>query len=138
MNIENEFEQLKTRTERVANEATALRKRIRAAQLKTESLLGIAQSLGVNVVSIGMIHEAVANEGWDYRGRGSIFTHPNARVDGWPAAWRIAEQAGVGYGAGNTGQHQADLSSLIDGVYECRGGRWMRIDLDESGQGANA
>jgi hypothetical protein len=103
--------------------------KMKSSAKKTEELLAIASEVGVTAVSIGKKHPLVGNEDWPFGASGSIFTRKEDRHDGWPAAWHIARQAGVGGGAGNSGQHQADTSNLIDGVYECRNGAWSRVDL---------
>jgi hypothetical protein len=47
-----------------------------------------------------------------YISRTEIKTDPIESRDkrGWPAAWEIAERAGISWGAGNTGQHQIHLT----------------------------
>lgn len=100
---------------------------VEAAATKTAEVLAIAQSLGVRTVSIGVVTPLVGNERWSFSASGSIFTPRETRIDGWPAAWRIAEQAGIGSGAGNTGQHQIMHDSTIDGVYRCINGQWERV-----------
>ncbi|GAA1412070.1 hypothetical protein AUR04nite_00080 [Glutamicibacter uratoxydans] len=102
------------------------------AQTKTEKLLAIAESVGVTVISIGKKHPAIDSTGdFPFGASGSIFTPLDDRHNGWPAAWHIAEKAGVSQGGGNSGQHQADTSKLVDGVYELRNGNWARIDLED-------
>lgn len=127
---EKKTEVLAARTKALREQLAAVQRELVAATGKTAELLEIAAEAGVSAVSIGKIHERVGNERWAY-GDGAIFTPVDERVGGWPAAWHIAERAGVSCGAGNTGQHQADISGLIDGVYECRNGLWTRIDLVE-------
>jgi len=101
--------------------------RIAAAREKTEEVLQIASKYGVKTVGIGVRHASLGNESFSFGPRGSIFTPVNARVDGWPAAWRIAEEAGISYGAGNTGQHQIDNSQVLDGLYRCVKGVWQKV-----------
>ena len=133
MNFDSQVERLEDRAEAVKRELAILGVQLDTARRNTSRLLESAKGLGVTAVSIGKHHARVGNEGWKFRTTGSIFTPPNERVDGRPAAWVIAEAMGISQGAGNTGQHQADLSQLVDGVYECRNGEWYRIDLDVSG-----
>jgi len=127
--FESKTERLVQRTAALREELAQVQRDLVAATGKTAELLDIAAEAGVSAVSIGKIHERVGNERWTY-GNGAIFTPVDERVGGWPAAWHIAERAGISQGAGNPGQHQADTSGLIDGVYECRGGLWTRIDLE--------
>lgn len=106
----------------------ALKASLIEAETNTAELLKIASDAGTTILSIGMKHEAVGNDDWPFGYSGSIFTPKDDRIHGSPAAWFITRQAGIGGGSGNTGQHQADTSKLIDGVYECRDGQWIRID----------
>ena len=106
--------------------------RLAVARVKTSTLLRLAKENGVTAISIGKKHPRVGNENFPFGGAGSIFTPKDERIDDYPAAWRLAELMGISYGAGNTGQHQADVSELIDGVYEIRKGAWYRIDLEEA------
>lgn len=131
MNFEAQAKSVAYSVERAQSDLKALSLKLRRAYVKTEELLAIASEVGVTALSIGKKHPLVGNEEWPFGVSGSIFTHPDARHNGSPAAWHITEKAGVGGGCGNTGQHQADTSNLIDGVYECRGGVWSRVDLIE-------
>lgn len=108
-----------------------LERHLKIAETKTEELLEIASSVGVELVSIGKHTELIdSTKNYPYTASGSIFTPIENRHGGWPAAWHIAEKAGVSYGAGNGGQHQAHTVNLIDGVYECRNGQWSRVDSE--------
>lgn len=131
MDFESKAKSLAYQVERAQSDLKALSLKLRRAAAKTDELLAIASEVGVTAVSIGKKHPLVGNENWTFGTSGSIFTPKEDRHDGWPAAWHIARKAGVGDGCGNSGQHQADTSNLIDGVYECRGGVWSRVDLIE-------
>ncbi|WP_181034737.1 hypothetical protein [Clavibacter michiganensis] len=129
--FERKTQTFQDRTTALHAELTATRKHLARANEKTAELLQIAAEAGVTAVSIGKKHPRVENEGWPFGYSGNIFTPVGERVGSWPAAWHIAERAGIGGGSGNTGQHQTDNTDLIDGVYELRAGQWARIDLDE-------
>lgn len=105
--------------------------RLAVARVRTASLLGIAKDNGVTAVSIGKKHPRVGNEDWEFGTAGSIFTPKEERINDWPAAWHLAEAMGISWGAGNPGQHQANIEELIEGVYEIRKGKWHRIDLED-------
>lgn len=100
---------------------------VEAAVAKTAEVLAISEQIGVKTVSIGKVTPLVGNEGWSFGASGSIFTPRESRHNGWPSAWHISEAAGIGGGAGNTGQHQIDSSKVIDGVYRCVNGQWERV-----------
>lgn len=133
MNFDSRIERLEGRKEDLERETAVLGVQLDIARRKTAQLLHVAKDNNVTAVSIGKVHPRVGNEKWGFSGGGSIFTPPDERVEGRPAAWVIAEAIGISHGCGNAGQHQADLSQLVDGVYECRNGEWYRIDLDVSG-----
>ena len=126
--FENKTTRLQEQTDTLMADLADVRSALSAATGKTAELLAIAQEAGVTAVSIGKIHPRVSNEHWHYGGS-AIYTPPSEKVGGSPAAWFIAQQAGISWGCGNPGQHQADTSQLVDGVYECKGGLWSRIDL---------
>lgn len=125
--IERDMDEVQRLLERIAD----TRAKLIDAEKNTRNLLEIAASAGVTAIGIGKVGEDFGLH-WTFGTSGSIFTPEGARINGFPAAWHIAGRAGISQGAGNTGQHQADTSQLIDGVYECRGGMWRRTDLGGS------
>lgn len=129
MNFERKAESIAYQIRTSQAELKSLASKLTRAAAKTEALLAIASDVGVTALSIGKKHPLVGNEGWPFGYAGSVFTSKTDEVNGWPAAWHITQKAGIGGGSGNSGQHQADTSELIDGVYECRDGVWARIDL---------
>ncbi|BBY53963.1 hypothetical protein H7J07_04845 [Mycobacterium koreense] len=98
---------------------------------RTAQLLEVATELGVTAVSIDVRHPSLTERDWPHSPRGCIFTPPDEYVGSWPAAWAIADRAGISRGAGSTGSHQADTSGLVPGIYEHRGGQWTRFDEEE-------
>lgn len=129
-NFDFQAAHLDSRVTALGTELADFEERLAVARVRTAKLLGIAKDLGVTAVSVGKKHSRVGNENFPFGAGGSIFTPPDERVDGRPAAWELAEIMGISNGAGNTGQHQADISELIDGVYEIRKGQWRRVDLE--------
>lgn len=126
--FDSKIENTQSRVREALQELKEIERHLRVAEAKTEELLEIASSVGVELVSIGKKTDLIDSTKHFNYASGSIFTPTENRHGHWPAAWHIAEKAGVSYGAGNNGQHQAHTSDLIDGVYECRNGQWSRID----------
>lgn len=104
--------------------------RIEAASEKTAEVLAIANEVGVKTVGIGRRHASLGNADFPFGASGSIFTPQGSRTNDWPSAWHIAQEAGIGAGAGNSGQHQIKTDSCIDGVYRCIKGVWSRVEGD--------
>ena len=129
MNFENALDLAESVLESAQQSARTVLADLAHAKTKTAELLEIARAAGVTAVGISKTHPRLGNEHWGQRGGGAIFTPVDEEVNGWPAAWHVAEKAGVGFGCGNPGQHQARTKNLIDGVYEVRDGLWSRIDL---------
>ena len=127
MNHKSILENKISNVNNAVRELEEARQKAEEAAEKTAEVLAIAESLGVKTVSIGKITPLVGNENWGFRAQGSIFTPHGAEVNGWPAAWAIAEQSGIYSGCGNSGQAQIDSSKVIDGVYQCKNGQWVRI-----------
>lgn len=130
-NFDSQANLLESRAATLALDISDFEERLAVARVKTARLLQVAKENGVTAVSVGKKHSRVGNESWGFGTTGAIFTPPKERINDWPAAWHLAEAMGISYGCGNPGQHQADISELIDGVYEIRGGQWKRIDLDD-------
>jgi len=101
---------------------------IESAAATTARVLSIANDIGVTTVGIGRKHADLGNEQFPFSATGSIFTPLGDRHDGWPAAWHIANKAGIADRVGNTGQHQIPISACIDGLYRCIDGVWTQID----------
>ena len=48
---------------------------------------------------------------------------------GWPSIWHVCSEMDISKGCGNKGQHQANCSRLIAGVYRfTEDGRWIRLE----------
>lgn len=128
MDITREIEAHAEQLRDVINEAERALERIEAAKNKTIEILEIANEVGVKTVGIGRRHASLGNADFPYNPTGSIFTPRESRINGWPSAWHIAEKSGIGFGAGNGGQHQIKSDSCVDGVYRCVKGVWTRIE----------
>ena len=96
---------------------------------KTASFLALARDLGITLVGIGNArHKFLDNESFPFHMDKQIFTHPSVRIDGWPAVWTLARQAGIHAGCGNSGQCQADTTGLELGVWILlASSEWARI-----------
>jgi len=130
-NFDYQADSLQMRVSELNADIAGFEERLAVARVRTAKLLAIAKEIGVTAVSVGKKHARVGNESFPFGAGGSIFTPPDERIDGRPAAWHLAEIMGISHGAGNTGQHQADIEELIEGVYEIRKGKWYRIDLED-------
>lgn len=128
MDVSREIDIHTQRLRSVIEDAERTLARIEAASEKTAEVLAIANEVGVKTVGIGRKHASLGNADYPFGASGSIFTPKSHRTNGWPSAWHIAEQAGIGAGAGNSGQHQIKTDSCIDGVYRCVKGIWTRIE----------
>lgn len=129
MDFEREVESLGRSVEDITARQHKLAERLAEARAFTARFLQACSDNGITVAGVGKKHPKLGNEKWPFSPGRSVFCEKDARTnDGWPAIWSVVNQLGIGDGAGNTGQHQADTSKLIDGVYECRDGQWLRID----------
>lgn len=137
MNLERHVKMQEARLESVIRDAEAaiesakeFAAKIATARDNTLKVLAAAEATGVDLVGIGVKHAELGNEEWSFPVQGSIFTKRDARdANGWPVAWHIARAAGISEGAGNTGQHQIESGSAIDGLYRLKDGVWYREDV---------
>lgn len=92
-----------------------------------ESVLSIADELGVSIVGVGVKHDLLDNHSFPWP-KHSLFTPPSARVDDWPAAWRIAKLAGIFDSCGNSGQAQIRSDAgLPSGVWVRALDGWAQV-----------
>lgn len=121
MNPERELESLE-------RQLATLRARFEAAEDMTAQVLAVAQAHGVDRIGINRCDKTVHETGnWPFAENGNLFA--KGRQNGWPVVWQVAEDAGISAGCGNGDQHQISMSArLIDGIYELRDGRWLRVD----------
>ena len=121
MNVDREIEKLRSAVD-------SFEQRYANAEERTAKVLAAAEANDVKRIGINCYNGWVySGERFPFTARGSIFA--KGRDDqGWPVAWRIAKQAGIGDGCGNTEQHQvSNPDALIDGIYELRNGVWARV-----------
>lgn len=94
-------------------------------------------AVGYTKVSVGKKHRSVpSSDSWPFNHGDSVFgfvpkyNEATSKTSnrGWPPIWGVVEQMGISKGAGNSHQHQADTTNLIDGVYHLKKGQWVRID----------
>lgn len=94
----------------------------------TSVFLQSCEKHGINLVSIGQKTNLIKScKDWPFGYVGSVFADERSE-NGWPAIWAVCDEMKIGFGAGNTGQHQANLSKLINGVYKLEDGKWLKIE----------
>ena len=97
-----------------------------AATEFTAKFLDECERSGIKRVGVGRLPK---NKTWTFGPSGSVFTFGGERdKSGCPAIWGVVTRLKISNGAGNSDQHQANLSNLIDGVYELREGNWRKMD----------
>jgi hypothetical protein len=131
MNFDRELMKLQSESDMLSARLLDLTVRHEKAREFTAAFLAKCSDVGMTIAGIGKVHELLDNEHWGAGASYSVFCHPDARYDGWPAIWFVAKAMGIGAGCGNSGQYQADTSKLIDGVYRCENGNWTRIDAED-------
>ncbi len=102
----------------------------KAAKAFMVRLLAKCKKGGITALAINCSSKSVPVSG--HYGRGSICQHPMdagcSKREIGPAIWRIVEDLKIGFGCGNSGQHQViQTDLLIDGVYVLRRGKWKKI-----------
>ena len=130
MNSEREISNLKQEFSRLNLAFINLDKRHAEAKNFTAKFLNICKDHGIKAVCIGVSHAIVpASVDFPFGSYGSIFAEGDYPIkNGSPAVWRVCEIAGVAGGCGNSDQHSADLSQLLEGAYQYRRGAWKKID----------
>lgn len=96
----------------------------------TERLLKKCEVAGITKVAIGVRHKSIGRSmAWLFFSvNDCVFTNKPSRVHDWPPIWGILEELGIGFGAGNGDQHQADTDKLVKGVYHLKNHVWEKID----------
>jgi hypothetical protein len=83
----------------------------------TARLLALADELGITVVGVGVRHHWLGNETFPWP-KNSLFVPDQFEYDGWPAAWELAQRAGIYRGTAATrGQAAIDTRHLHRGVW---------------------
>ena len=132
MDFEQKLKHVEQRSNQIAQESTELREKYESATKFTAEFLASCEAKGITKVAIGKSHKSVPSSiRHPFGASGSVFSfQPKeaASFNGWPPIWAVVSEMGVSAGCGNTDQHQADLSGLIDGVYHRKNGHWHRVD----------
>lgn len=94
----------------------------------TEQLLDCCKKYRIKKVCIGVSHESVQESvTFTFGPKYSIFTN-EARHGSWPAIWRVCEELQIGWGAGNTNQHQLKSDcGLRIGCYHYENDSWVKV-----------
>lgn len=99
----------------------------------TYNLLRKCQKYGLKRVCVGVAHPLVPESmTFPWNPDGSVFGIDTPKGlskddDGWPAIWRVVEDLGISWGAGNSNQHQARMDGLQLGAYLYRNKKWKKI-----------
>ena len=129
MKFENELENLKKRYDLLGIDIEDLTNRHELCRKFTAQFLNSCKEYGIKAVCIGVSHSIVpTSENFTFGTYGSVFAEERWPKDGGcPAIWRVCETMKIASGCGNTSQHQADLSNLLEGAYEYKSGKWQKI-----------
>lgn len=130
MNFENKINKLLGDAELALKDIKELKIAFENAKDFTCKFLGECKTQGITKVSIGVKSKRVpASFDFPFSQSTSIFQFvPKGVKQDWPLIWGVCEKMGVSEGAGNSDQHQANMSSLVDGVYELRKGKWIKTE----------
>ena len=127
MDYDYRFSQLTQEAANLASRAGNLEIEYNAACDFTSYFLNICEQHDIQKVCIGVGHKSVPSSiNWPFSQSRSIFAMGNNK-DGWPKIWGAVQSAGISGGAGNSDQHQADTSNLVDGVYHLKDGKWLKV-----------
>jgi hypothetical protein len=128
MDYKYRFEELKEQADALALDATAMLDKYNAACEFTSKFLATCSKHYIREVCIGVSNKIVPSSvAWPFNTSNSIFAMGNSE-NGWPKIWEIVEKMGIGGGCGNSDQHQSDNSNLVDGAYQHKDGKWIKID----------
>lgn len=82
--------------------------------------------VGIERVSLGVFDKKIKScKDWPFGFEGSAFADELHGT--WPAIWRACELARIGCGCGNTGQKEINSALIVDGIYEYKKGKWIRL-----------
>jgi hypothetical protein len=129
MNFQTAIKRQVSEAKHLLEKAEDLQTKYETAKEFTQTFLNECDNAGIETVCIGVKNKAVeASVKWPYGGEGNVFAM--GRKDGWPAIWGVVEKLGIGDGCGNTDQHQAITSNLVDGTYQLKDGAWAKLKDD--------
>lgn len=137
MNFDSTVQDIKNRQLIIDSELKSLKESIadfaeayEEARNFTEKFLDCCEKHGIDLVSIGVSTEQISGcETYPFSHKGSVFAE--GRYNHFPAIWTVVREMGIGWGAGNTNQHQISPEArleLIDGVYKLKDGVWEKIE----------
>lgn len=115
------------------NEANilSLKDQFNKAKTFTSKFLDTCSEYGITKVSISKSDKSIPSSmNYPFSASGSVFAFQPKKVNsnsGWPPIWGVVKKLGISGGCGNSDQHQADTSNLIDGVYHLKSGKWQRV-----------
>lgn len=129
MNIEKIINRRKKELLSLQNEITGTLSELDNAKELTIRLLEKCQKAKIKIVSIGVESDLLPEtKSWPFDHSGSIFTD-NVEINGWPAIWRVLdEMPGLGNGCGNSNQKQANTDLLIEGTYQFKNKKWIKVN----------
>lgn|GEM_PF-2562233 len=135
MNFDYRIKKMEETLRRNQEEFEDTKKKLEDATVFTAKFLSKCSDAGYDRVSVGKRHESLPNtNAFAFGCEGSVFGHhskgKDVRIGSWPAIWHICENLSIGYGCGNSHQHQAKTENLIDGVYHFKSGQWERVDKE--------
>ncbi len=135
MDFAREIQRLQSEAKILTDAMATLKTHYEKAKDFTAKFLADCGQAGITAVAIGKAHESVpSSKEFPFGSQNSVFAfqannkEARERAGGWPPIWGVVERAGIGGGCGNTDQHQADLSNLVNGVYQLKSGKWKKID----------
>lgn len=127
MNFDYKIEALESELKGSIKNLESLKSEYKKCKLNTEKLLSTCGKAGIEKVSIGMRDDSIPScKGWPFAFTGSVFTLPVKGSD-WPAIWSCVRDAGFEMGCGNSDQASIDPELFVDGVYELKKGKWIKI-----------
>jgi len=129
MNYGYKFKALQDKIEALRKEAEGVKKSFDDATAFTDKFLNLCKDHGLSKIAIGVTHDSVDGcKDWPWSGDGSVFSNDHREDGTWPTIWRVVKEANISGGCGNTMQHQADTSRLVDGVYHLKNGKWHKLE----------
>lgn len=128
MNIKYRFKEYEYDLKELEKKREQLLQEFDEAKKNTNIFLQECEKYGIKRVSIATkTNKIKSTKGWSgcYN---MIFA--DEEYDGWPAIWKVASMDGDKYngGCGNSGQHQFNCATFIEGVYEFKDGKWKLLE----------
>lgn len=125
MNIS--FVSMDAKLHELKNELKEFESKFSEAKKETSKFLALCGKHEIKAVCIGVANPIVKESvTFPFGASGSVFAEGRCKND-WPVIWKVVEEAGISQGCGNTSQHGADISRLIEGAYQLKNGKWKMI-----------